>query len=175
MLGDNPYAEATQLIMTFMREGPATESATSKLLTANNMTVPKEIFLDMGGFERGLRYGEDRYFCHRWRLAGRPIVVDPDALVFHEHDLGLCDFWKLHVQYGSGSAAARRFLAQRENVPYRLEPWRTYWHLLAFPFKVNNGFRAWSTAGLVLAAQLATAEGTIQDRVRHRGRKDGVF
>jgi glycosyltransferase involved in cell wall biosynthesis len=62
----NLFSEATELLFDYLylRYNPI--SVRGGFFLANNMAVPREAFLAVGGMDASMRFGEDRELCHRW-------------------------------------------------------------------------------------------------------------
>ncbi|MCQ8186317.1 glycosyltransferase family 2 protein [Parvularcula maris] len=100
-LTSNPYAAASQDIITFLYETDNTDTA---FFTSNNFACRKDVFESVGGFDESLRIAsEDRDFCIRCRVAGIETVRVPEASIEHFHDLSLRSFWRQHFRYGIGA------------------------------------------------------------------------
>ncbi|MGF1529277.1 MAG: glycosyltransferase family 2 protein [Candidatus Competibacterales bacterium] len=157
-LGDNVYAEASQLINSYLYERFNGDPDRARYLASNNLAVGKGAFLALGGFDEGFRTGEDRDLCRRWEASGRPMVYVADALVNHYHPLTLTRFWRQHLGYGRGSCRYRRRGAGETPAVRRLEGVRFYLDLLRYPL-ARARRRPWATTALVALAQGATAAG----------------
>jgi GT2 family glycosyltransferase len=74
-------------------------------LYSNNMVMPRDAVLELGGFDE--RFGpteiaEDNEFCYRWLKAGKRLFYEPD-LVVHHHDWRAPDeLERLYVGYARG-------------------------------------------------------------------------
>ena len=90
-LEHNPYAATSQLLMDFLYEqGANSNQPLRRFFSTNNMSVPRNRFVDLGGFCESFRHaaGEDREFCLRWQQADLPLHYDPEILVGHLHSMG---------------------------------------------------------------------------------------
>jgi len=85
VLTDNVYAAASQGIIDYLYEYFGGNSATRRFFTSNNLVVPREEFLSLGGFNEtfALAAAEDRDFCERWLEAGRRLQYADDVTVRH--------------------------------------------------------------------------------------------
>jgi len=110
-LGDNPYAVTSQLIVDFAYEFYKYGTDSAGFFATNNMALPAADFRDLGGFDPCFRTSEDRDFCDRWTLSGRPMRFAPEAIVHHAHRLTLGGFLRQHFHYGRG--ARQFYLAHR--------------------------------------------------------------
>lgn len=161
-LPGNLFSETTQLIITYLSETSRVATEKPTFFPTNNLVVPRQTFLDLGGFNAALRFGEDREFCHRWWAANRMSIAVPNAAVTHWKSLDIRRFWQLHVRYGAGSALYRQMITPKAQKGIRIEGSSYYWQLLTYPFKLYPSQRAMHISGLLLLSQLATAVGFIQ-------------
>jgi GT2 family glycosyltransferase len=103
-LQNDLFAETSQLILEMVYEHFNRDPANAYFFASNNMAMRRESFLEIGGFDPSFRVAsEDREFCDRWRLRGRPLVWDRDALIEHRHAQTLAGFCHLHFRYGQGA------------------------------------------------------------------------
>jgi GT2 family glycosyltransferase len=150
-LQQNRYSTATQVIVDFLYQGDLQFFATSSL------AVPAADFRELGGFDAAwpLAGGEDREFCSRWIASGRTLILAPDALVDHSHELSFSSFWNQHFRYGRGACWLRR--------RRRIKPGRPDFYLSLLRYSVARG-----CLPLVLLAQVATAAGFLRQRLAIR-------
>jgi GT2 family glycosyltransferase len=104
----NLPAQATQLLMDYLYQNYSPTQRAGAFFPTNNVSVPRDEFLALGGFDEHLRFGEDREFCYRWQSRGGLFVHAPRAVVQHARRLSLRKFIHLHYLYGGGTAAFRR-------------------------------------------------------------------
>jgi GT2 family glycosyltransferase len=161
-LTENPYAAASQLLIDYLyHHYRAPGEVTPRFFTSNNLAVSANLFWQMGGFDTTmpLAAGEDREFCERWRLAGRPLRFVPEALIYHAHPLTLPHFWRQHFNYGRGAWQFRQRGAQ-----VAVEPVGFYGRLLTYPWRIDSvQKRPWLTFLLILS-QLANAAGFVWEQ-----------
>lgn len=69
---------------------------------AGNMGVHRDAFLEVGGFDEGMRTGEDLDLCWRLQLAGHEIVEDSRAVVYVSNREGLGATIAQTFAYGKG-------------------------------------------------------------------------
>ena len=74
-------------------------------LFGNNMALPRDSVLDLGGFDE--RFGpeeaaEDNEFCYRWLRAGRPLRYEPSLAVQHHDWRSPDELESLYVRYARG-------------------------------------------------------------------------
>lgn len=161
-LPENPYATASQLLIDYLyHHYRAPGAETPRFFTSNNLALAANLFRQMGGFDTTmpLAAGEDREFCERWHLAGRPLCFVPEALVYHAHPLTLRRFWQQHFNYGRGAWQFRQRVGQ-----VKLEQWGFYGRLLAYPWRVDGVRKRPLLAVLLLISQLANAVGYVREQ-----------
>jgi len=100
---DDLYSIATQAIVdwayAFYNDGPGGP----RFFASSNLAVPRERFLELGGFDPKFTVSEDRELCDRWRHQGLPLVYAPDARVRHATKSSLSEFARRHFGYGRGA------------------------------------------------------------------------
>ena len=74
-------------------------------LFGNNMVLPRQAVLDLGGFDE--RFGpeeaaEDNEFCYRWLKAKRALRYEPSLVVEHHDWRSPEDLERLYVRYARG-------------------------------------------------------------------------
>lgn len=161
---DNPYSEASQLLVDYLYEAYLQPSGEPRFFTTNNMAVPAAAFRRMGGFEEAFdrAAGEDREFCLRWAAGGRPMRLAPDAGVLHCHELDLPGFARQHFGYGRGARLLRRVL-RRDGLPSpELQSPRFYAGLLARPFDRGDRLAAVRLSLLLFLSQVLNAAGYVR-------------
>jgi glycosyltransferase involved in cell wall biosynthesis len=98
------FAETSQLIVDLVYEYFNRDPASAYFFASNNIAVRREGFLAVGGFDEDfVPASEDREFCDRWRMMGRPLVWEQRALIEHRHSQSLLEFMRLHWRYGQGA------------------------------------------------------------------------
>jgi GT2 family glycosyltransferase len=159
----NPYASASQLLVDFLYEHHRYQ-----FLTSNNMALSRASFLELGGFDSRFPHaaGEDREFCNRWVEGGGEIYYEPQAVVYHAHDLSLSGFWRQHIHYGRGAFRYHQKQAQEADGRMRLAGRLFYVNLLRFPFRQRQDGRSIVMFLLFLLMQFATAIGFLRERRR---------
>jgi len=106
-LVDDPFASTSQLIVDMILDHHNRDPDNAYFFPSNNLVLPREGVVALGGFAAGFRTSEDRDLCDRWGLLGRRLRYAKDAVVRHAHAMDLPSFWRQHVGYGRG---AWRFL-----------------------------------------------------------------
>lgn len=169
-LPDNPYAEASQQLVSYLYEYYNETDGTGRFLTSNNMAMPTAGFDAIGGFSASfpLAAAEDRDLCQRWTAAGRRIGYVPAAEVSHFHDLNLGTFWRQHLGYGRGAHRYHKLRAARGEGRLRVEPLRFYARLLRYPLGDGVGPMQLRTSALLIASQVANAAGFFTEAYRAR-------
>jgi glycosyltransferase involved in cell wall biosynthesis len=154
-LPDNLCSTAHQIASDYAEQWFRRSADRGGYYTTNNLAVPREAFLRIGGFNTAFAFAhEDREFGARWADHGMRRAWMPDAVVRHRHELDLRSFLRQHFRYGAGAVdflAARRRASARAGI--RFEGLRFHLGLLAVPFKHHAAFR-----GLLLVALLASAQ-----------------
>ncbi len=104
-LSGSPCAHASQRIVDLVYEHFNRDPAKAYFLTSNNCACHRESFLEAGGFDTTFPQAgaEDREFCDRWRMLGRPIRLVCEPLVAHYHEQGVREFWSICHRYGRGA------------------------------------------------------------------------
>jgi cellulose synthase/poly-beta-1,6-N-acetylglucosamine synthase-like glycosyltransferase len=162
-LPGNPFSAASQLIVDYLyHQWNGNHGAA--FLTSNNMIVPLESFLSMGGFNEQIHFagGEDREFCIRWQKKQYAIIYEPKAVIHHSHHLGLFSFVNQHFRYGKGKWFCRHFPKNR----IRWESMAFYTNL--FNYMKQEAFlknQSYLLVILLLLSQYATAAGFLWQTV----------
>ncbi len=164
-LPDNPYSTATHLLVDYFSQWHASHGD-RVFFASNNLAVHAELFRSRGGFDTSFprAAGEDREFCHRWSRAGGRFTYAPNAVVRHEHHLGLRSFWRQHFIYGRGALRFHRALARAAHRRPARTPPSFYLGLVASPLAGRERRRA-VLAMLLVLAQVATAAGYWRERL----------
>lgn len=168
LLADNVYASASQSIVDFLYEYFGGHSEARRFFTSNNLVVPRDEFMEVGGFDENfeLAAGEDRDLCERWRESGRELKYAQDVLVDHAHRLTFTRFNRQHFNYGRGAFDLHRSRARRGDGALKVEPVPFYYGLVTYPLRHHNGGRAVPLAALHLWSQVAYVSGYFYERVR---------
>jgi glycosyltransferase involved in cell wall biosynthesis len=74
-------------------------------LASNNIACRRDVFLNLGGFDGAFAKAgaEDREFCDRWRMSGRPLHMIDRPLLQHRHHQSFNGFADIHFRYGRGA------------------------------------------------------------------------
>ena len=162
-LSANPYSSAHQIASNYAEQWFRRVPGGGTYFTTNNLAVPRETFLRLGGFNESFSFAhEDREFGVRWAGHGLHSAWAPDAMVIHRHELTLRNFLRQHFRYGAGAIefrAARR----RVEVPRRVrfEGLQFHFGLVAAPFAQGRGWRSVQLAALLASAQAAYLAGVL--------------
>ena len=173
LLPDDPYATATQLIMSCVYDYYARSTSDHRFFSTSNLAVPANRFWLLDGFsERFPRAaGEDYDFCARWAEAGFPNEYAPEAEVGHAHGHTLRSFWGQHYGYGRALLRVREGMARRHGRSgIDLESPGFYREIVTYPLKHSADGRGVRNAALVLLAQIATATGGLREWLIPAGR-----
>ena len=163
----NMYSAASQDVVDHLYDTENRQAGSAGFLASNNLAMPRDRFLDLGGFDQQYRLaaGEDRAFCDAWRGRGWPIVSAPEAVVEHRHRLTLRSFWRQHMNYGRGSRQFHALPAAGAERRAALKTPGYYAALLSRPMRDGAPPReALARSGLLLVAQVATTAGYLIER-----------
>lgn len=171
-LPDNPYAMASQLLISYLYGFYNRNPGAVVFLTSNNFAMRADRFHAVGGFDERfpLAAGEDRDLCDRWLRNGMRLVYTPDAVVRHAHPLSLTGFVRQHTNYGRGAFHYHRFRRERTDDPIPVEPLRFYVDLILYPVRLDGERGRWCLAMLLGLSQAANAVGFFTEKLRHRHR-----
>lgn len=114
-LQDRLFSEASQAVIDLVYQHYNAEPNRARFLATNNMALPRQRFLELGGFDLSFFAGasEDRELCERWLEHGLQIIYDPDLTVYHSHEQGPLSFFQLHFRYGRGAWCFRRLQGRK--------------------------------------------------------------
>lgn len=126
-LRGNFCSTATQLLADYLSENYKPGDNLGGFFPTNNLAIPREIFVDIGGFDATMRFGEDRDFCYRLQSRGYRFAFAPEAVVYHFHALNLLTLLQLHFSYGLGTFQFRKRYSPRRPGAVKLNP--VSWHL----------------------------------------------
>jgi glycosyltransferase involved in cell wall biosynthesis len=169
MLGDNLYASASQGIVDYLYEYFGEHTAPRRFFTTNNLVVPRDDFLELGGFDEtfALAAAEDRDLCERWLDVGNELQYASDVVVDHAHPLTFARFNRQHFGYGRGAFDLHRSRAHRGERSLEIEPLRFYFGLVAYPMRRSRSWRSVVLALLHAWSQVAYVAGYVYERLRH--------
>ncbi|HEX2056336.1 MAG TPA: glycosyltransferase [Nitrospiraceae bacterium] len=164
-LRENPYAQASQLIIDVVYAHYNRNPLHARFFASNNMAVPTELFRRLNGFDPGFRTSEDRDLCDRWQSQGYYLRYVPEAVIFHAHVLTLRSFWTQHAGYGRGAWLHHSARAQRGAGPFRPD-WTFYKALARSPLSDASARDIVRAYCLLMVAQLANASGCLAQAVK---------
>ena len=165
LLPRDPYATATQLIMSCVYEYYSRSSAGHRFFSTSNLAVPANRFWLLDGFsERFPRAaGEDYDFCARWEEAGFSSAYAPEVEVGHAHGHNFASFWRQHFGYGRALLRVREGMSRRRGRSgIELEAPGFYQEILTYPLR-REGVKGVGYAALVLLSQVATFAGGVRE------------
>ena len=172
---DNVYSETSQLLITFLYQ--YFQGTPQYFFTSNNMSVCKETFTKLGGFDADhfrTSAGEDRELSVRWSHHGYILKHDSQATVQHFHWLTLKTYWGMHLKYGKAAVPFHQKVKSElqadadDRQPYQwLGHGRFVIALLRFPFAQNqySSLQKWKIAALLFLSQIAGAAGYFLARI----------
>ena len=166
LLPDDPYATATQLIMSCVYDYYASHVIGHRFFSTTNLAVPSRRFWLLDGFSERFRQaaGEDYDLCARWAEAGFPNEYAPEVEVGHAHGHTLVSFWKQHFGYGRALFRVREGMARRRGgAGIELESPKFYRQILTYPLLHSEHGTAVRNEALVLLSQIATLVGGLRE------------
>lgn len=87
------------LLHARLESGEQAPNATA--FVTQNVSFPRKLYLDVGGFDASLRLDEDRELGIRMERAGGKFVFAPKAWAIHHSDVGSYEKWsRRHYDYG---------------------------------------------------------------------------
>jgi glycosyltransferase involved in cell wall biosynthesis len=109
-LTHNPYAVASQHLISFLLTYHRVDANHVRFWTTSNLTLPIEKFRHIGGFDSTFPFpgGEDSELCLRWLARGFHIRHAPTVRVFHAHHMNFRTFCWQHFHYGRGAGHLRQ-------------------------------------------------------------------
>lgn len=157
-LPGNPWAEAYHVILGYLYERHAQSSKSRQpFLSAANFAVPREAFLELGGFDECFTTAsEDRAFSAKWLRSARRFRAVPQACVTHFHPLTLPRYLSQQFRYGRGGQQFRRWAKQASPDCGHFEPVNFYGGLVHYAIQQRPRT---SVLMAVLLSQAAVASG----------------
>jgi glycosyltransferase involved in cell wall biosynthesis len=163
-LTESLYSAAQQMLMDYLYEYYNRDARHAGFCPTNNLAVPRQAFLELGGFDTTFRFaaGEDREFSARWTGRGAGLVFVHDTPVYHQHVMGLRAFLRMHFHYGRG---ARRFRRRQsaDGVHRAFESGRFYWGLIVYPYRRTSAGKASALCLAQLISQAAHTAGYLRE------------
>jgi GT2 family glycosyltransferase len=167
-LPTNLYSTTTQMLLDYLYKHYSPGEHMGGFFATNNLALSREMFMETGGFDPELRFGEDRDFCYRWTSHGHPFAFVPDAVIYHTHNLTLRSFLKLHCYYGGGSYEFRRGVKKKGLQSVRLSPFRWYVNLVLSGIRKKDGESGFMYTLLLIASQISSFIGFISGFIRNQ-------
>lgn len=167
-LPDNPYATASQLLISFLFASHNADPQQARFATTSNLALPTATFRTLGGFDPAFPVpgGEDYEFCKRWVSHGYRLRYAPEAVVYHTHVLNLRTFLRQHFHYGRGAFHLRRTSVRQGEARQRRHPLRFYRRLCQYARTQGQGRQTVMLMALLLVARVANAAGSCWERHR---------
>lgn len=146
-LTHNPYAAASQHLISFLLAYHRVDANRVRFWTTSNLALPIEKFRLVGGFDTTFPFpgGEDSELCLRWLAQGFHIRHAPAVRVFHAHHMNFRTFCRQHFRYGRGARRLRRLAMLRGYGRPRRQP-------LTFAFRLSQHLAASEQRGRRLGA-----------------------
>lgn len=166
LLPNDPYATATQLIMSCVYDYYASHVVGHRFFSTTNLAVPAKRFWLLDGFSERFRQaaGEDYDLCARWAEAGFPSEYAPEVEVGHAHGHTFASFCRQHFVYGRALFRVREGMARRRGAAgIELESPKFYRQILTYPLRHSPHGQAVRNEALVLLSQLATVAGGLRE------------
>ena len=155
------YSIASSALLDYLYATFSSDPDGNLFFASNNIAVPRERFLECGGFDSGNKFaaGEDREFCFRWRRRGFPMVRIAAMRVAHRHPLSLASFCELHFRYGQGAVQYHKSRARNGASRVHFESPRFYLAMPRYAFAKFRGAQAWRIAALLAISQASHLAG----------------
>ncbi len=169
-LPDNPYATASQLLVSFLFAYHNTDPQQARFATTSNLALPAEPFRALAGFDPTFPVpgGEDYELCNRWLSHGYRLRYAPEAVVYHRHLLNLRTFCRQHFHYGRGAFHLRRAGMSQRRERRRRQPLMFYRRLFPYVRAHGEGRQTPLLLTLLMMAQVVNTAGFYWERHRHR-------
>ncbi len=161
----NPYSALSQLVLDAVYAHYNSDPKNAFFFASNHMAVPRDRFLEIGGFSPDFRTAEDRDLCERFRMRGLGMTYAPQSVTFHAHELTMLGLWRQHFQYGQGAFHFYRVRVREGGSPLRPDPC-FYRSLFLAPIRAYRGMQRLQMMFLLFFQQVANAAGYVLERVR---------
>lgn len=170
-LTGNLCSAASQMLISYLYEYYNVDAGHARFFASNNLAARRALFLEMDGFDATYprAAAEDREFSDRWLCSGHRMLYEPQAVVYHAHNLTIIEFWRQHYNYGRGAWCFRRACARRQG-SVRVEPLSFYFNLLRYPFTQRCGLSALIIGLLLAQSQVVNAAGFLLQGLGQRFR-----
>jgi GT2 family glycosyltransferase len=165
-LPDNPYATASQLLVSFLFTYHNADPSQARFATTSNLALPADTFRTLNGFDPTFSFagGEDYEFCIRWLSHGYRLRYAPEVVVYHTHLLDLRTFWRQHFHYGCGAFDIRRTGVFQRAEQRRQQPF--FRRLFYYVCTQTRGRRTATLMALLMMAQVANLAGFLWEQRR---------
>lgn len=169
-LAGNMLSATSQALIEYLYEYFNSDRRSARFFTSNNVAIPASVFGEVGGFDADFLHaaGEDRELCDRLLHGNYSIVYNPHVVVFHSHDLTLCDFVGQHFTYGRAAFLFHRKRAARNANGVPLEPLQFYTNMARYPLLRGMGMRTLPVTFLLVVTQVVNAMGMAWECIRRR-------
>jgi len=155
---ESVFAAVGQAFVSTVREVYQPAPGGLYFFPAANLSIARNEFLTMRGFNAEFRTAEDREFCDRWLRRGGSLLYLPSAKVFHLDQQTFCGFCRKHFAYGKGAYNFHRARRRREPGQFHRQFFRYYSHVLRSIFKPRQATTALKFL-LFLARQICYTAG----------------
>lgn len=166
-LPDNPFSMTSQNIISMGYDHYNSDREQARFFASNNMVVPKQQFLEMGGFDESFTTSEDRELCDRWIHKGYTMTYAPEVIIYHAHPMTLKSFWKQHFNYGRGAFRFHQTRAEKGWGNFEIEG-GYYISLLQYPFTHGQTRHGLALTAVLLVSQVANAAGFFWEMTQQR-------
>lgn len=163
---NNPFSAMSQNIISMGYDHYNAIREQARFFTSNNMVVPTQAFLEIGGFDTDFRTSEDRELCDRWIHSGRRMIYDPNIVIYHAHPMTLRQFWKQHFTYGQGAFRFHNTRAKKGWGNFKIEG-NYYVSLLLYPFRHGQSRQGIPLTFALLVSQVANLAGFFWEMRKH--------
>jgi GT2 family glycosyltransferase len=165
VLEDNPFSTTSQILIDYIYSTYDRQKSIPKFFTSNNMALTREMFLSVNGFNSNFRLaaGEDREFCEKLLSRGYNLLYDPQAIIYHEHNLNFKSFCKQHFNYGRGRVVFNKIYRQRTSDSLSYSSLFFYIQLLKYPFSQDLKHPSFLIFLILIISQISTLLGIIKE------------
>jgi GT2 family glycosyltransferase len=168
VLLQNPYSTASDLLIRYLYAYYNVDPDQAHFFTSNNLTLPKDSFRRIGGFDVFFQRagGEDREFCERWLRHGFRMTYAPEALIYHAHALRLHSFCRQQFNYGCGAYRFHQLRAHHWLHHLQMEPLSFYVNMMRYPLAKIHGTKRFLFLALIVLSQGLNTTGFLWEMAR---------
>jgi GT2 family glycosyltransferase len=167
---ENDWSLAHDLLCVFASSWRSDQ--TVPYFSTENLAVPRERFLAIGGFDEGFPYAhEDREFAERWTANGFEMRRVPGAVVRHSHAFTAKSFFRQHFRYGEDALVYHRIRNSAGPTWPFIARLRFYLGLLRSPWNTLRATRAIRISSILALAQFCYACGYYSSLWSSRSRR----